>query len=543
VLVQLPVVVKTGSDATQSDFANYFTPAWVLSQGGDPGRLYDRDEFDRALAQSGLRGLGSFIPHPPANALWLLPLVDLGPEAAKAWWTTALVVSLFLSVACLRSARSQLSMALCVVLVFAPVLSIRNGLAFGQPYAALGALLVMGTLALEKGHAFLAGVLLGLGGSFKPYALVLGALFLGRKRLRELQGFVVGALLPSALLGLLAGSDAFGEFSTKVLPWMLRGEIQDPFAAGWGSAMALSNRLFRFEPDLNPNPWFDAPALARFLGSALSSGALLLGVLAGRRAFRETRVFDAVGAIAAFSLVASPFVASYHLVLLTVSAATVAMRLSGPALLAWLLSWLALGSSLMNVFRAADGLAAPLGYLRFFCLLAFALVVSWPFINRRSLLAAGGVGVSLGLVAVLTSPAMEAWSRVEPAKGYSMTRPYFCGPRLRWWSPSSDGRRMESRGEGSDCPKTPSDSVSPVVSRFENGSWNLYLHEQRWGQTDQQLTFSDANEVDPVVSPDGCTVVFASDQGRGLGSTALYSLDLSKVIGRCVRSAPSSDPR
>jgi len=45
-LVQLPVLVKTAGDPDQSDFANYFTPAFVLSRSGDLSALYDRDGFD-----------------------------------------------------------------------------------------------------------------------------------------------------------------------------------------------------------------------------------------------------------------------------------------------------------------------------------------------------------------------------------------------------------------------------------------------------------------------------------------------------------------
>jgi Tol biopolymer transport system component len=52
-----------------------------------------------------------------------------------------------------------------------------------------------------------------------------------------------------------------------------------------------------------------------------------------------------------------------------------------------------------------------------------------------------------------------------------------------------------------------------------------------------RLTFSDANEIDPAMTPDGCGVVFASDQGRGLGSSALYLMDFSRIIGGCDRSS------
>ncbi len=64
VALQLPVVAKTAADPTQSDFANYYTPAFVLARGGDLGSLYGRDAFERALRIAGIEGLGSFIPHP-----------------------------------------------------------------------------------------------------------------------------------------------------------------------------------------------------------------------------------------------------------------------------------------------------------------------------------------------------------------------------------------------------------------------------------------------------------------------------------------------
>jgi hypothetical protein len=126
-----------------------------------------------------------------------------------------------------------------------------------------------------------------------------------------------------------------------------------------------------------------------------------------------------------------------------------------------------------------------------------------------------------------------------------MMSPHFCGASLRWLSPAADGRGLESHGSGEDCAR---DGAPPtalrgpgVVSRFTSGSWNLFLLDP--GRPDLQLTHSSANEIDPAISPDGCFVVFASDQGRGLGSTALYRLDLRPLIGRCGTPGPASGPR
>lgn len=544
--VQLPVLLRSGADPSQSDFANYYTSARVLAEGGDLGALYDRDAFGAAMSRAGLSGLGSFIPHPPANALWLLPLAWLPAAAAKALWSAALVGATFLTIFALGRLEAGPGPWKAAVIVLAPTLALRNGLAFGQPYPVLAAFLACGALALERRRDFTAGLLLGLGVSFKPYALALGFLFLARDRRRAFTGFLVGALSPSLFLGALAGAGPFVEFWTKVLPWMLRAQIQDPFSAVWGSASALSNRLFRLEPDLNPHPWLAAPLLARFSGSATSTALLALGVLAGRRAFSSGRVIDGAAIAIAFSLAASPFTASYHLVLLSLPVAVLAARWPGGAGVGIVLFWAVLGSSSFGALRAASGALAPLAYARLFGIAALAVGVSRVFIDRRILCAALGLGAMSGMGALRFEVGDESWPRIEAARGYSMMKPYFCGPELRWRSPSADGRRLESRGAGGECPASGPVSLErpgvSVISRFDAGSWDLYLRG-REGTPEIRLTRSRANEIDPALTPDGCGVVFASDQGRGLGSTALYRLDLRAFIEGCAGPGPAGGPR
>jgi hypothetical protein len=543
--VQLPVLVRTGGDPGQSDFANYYTPARVLARGGDVGALYDRDSFAAAMTDSGLSGLGSFIPHPPANALWLLPFASFSAASAKGMWSTVLVVSLVLTVFALSRSPPGLEASKAAVIVLAPTLAIRNDLAFGQPYLVLAALLGGGVLALDGKRDVVAGLLLGLGVSFKPYAIAVGLLLLRRDRLRAFAGFIAGALLPSLAVIAISGVGPFVEFATKVLPWMVRGEIQDPFSPAWGSVSALSNRLFRYEPDLNPLPLVAAPIAARFLAAAVSAALLATGVFAGRRAMASGRPAEAVAVVIAFALAASPFAASYHLVLLSVTVAVVARRLRGAALVTLVAGFAVLGSPVVNQFRGAEGFLTPLAFVRLFGIVAVAIVASWSFLDRRVIGAAMAVGALCGAAALREEERLESWPRVERARGYSMMRPYFCGASLRWFSPSADGRRLESRGEGEDCVperRAPSSRRGlDVVSEFTSGSWNLYLRGA--GRPDIQLTHSRANEIDPVSSHDGCSVVFASDQGRGLGSTALYRLDLKPFIEGCAGAAPASGPR
>jgi len=539
-VLQIPVLLGAAWDPSQSDFGNYFSSAFVLARGGELGSLYDRDTFAAATGAAGLSVLGSFIPHPPANALWLAPFAGLSPTAAKGAWTLVLLAGLGVTVGLTRGLLPRADVWLATVIVLAPVLAIRNNFAFGQPYLVLSALLAGGTLALMRGLPVAGGLLLGLGVSFKPYALCLGLLFLHRDRLRSLAGFAFGALAPSLLVIGLNGAGAFEVFATQVLPWMARGDIQDPFSPVWGSVGALANRLFRFEADLNPGPWMVAPMAARFIGAAVPAGLLALGVVWGRSAMREGRVLDAIGACVAFALAASPFAASYHLVLLVVPVAAVAARLEGWSAVGWLFFWAGLGSPLMNAFREATGLLTPLAYARFLALTVLAFVVARPFFSRSAAAPAVGLGILAGVLAISLAPRHEAWPRVAEAKGYSMMSPHFCGQNLRWFVPSSDGRARESRGAGESCGQR--SATGPVTSRFADGSWNLYLDTAASGGP-IRLTTSDANEIDPVMAPGGCEVVFASDQDRGLGSTALYRLDLSRFIAGCDTTARASDPR
>ena len=206
----------------------------------------------------------------------------------------------------------------------------------------------------------------------------------------------------------------------------------------------------------------------------------------------------------------------------------------------WLIFWAALGSPLMNIFREVTGPLTPLAYSRFFIITALAFVVARPFVSRAAAAPAAGLGLLAGVLAIGSAPRDEAWPRVVAASGYSMMNPHFCGENLRWFVPSSDGRGRESRGAGESCGHRPAPEA--VTSRFADGSWNLYLQVASAAHS-TRLTSSDANEIDPVMTPGGCEVVFASDQGRGLGSTALYRLDLSRFIAGCDTAARASDPR
>jgi hypothetical protein len=60
-----------------------------------------------------------------------------------------------------------------------------------------------------------------------------------------------------------------------------------------------------------------------------------------------------------------------------------------------------------------------------------------------------------------------------------------------------------------------------VYSRLHRGVWNLWLRDMQTGVSDR-LTDADCNDISPAWETDSKTIIYASDCGRALWSTALY---------------------
>ena len=155
--LQFRPLFRLAGDPTQSDFANYYVPAHVLRSGGDLGALYEQDWFDAAARHARVDRLGSFIPHPPANALWLLPFASMNPADAKRAWTLTLTIALLATGFVLRALAPEMAPEFVALVLLLPALSIRNSLSFGQPYPALLLFVAAGALALAQSRDFTGG--------------------------------------------------------------------------------------------------------------------------------------------------------------------------------------------------------------------------------------------------------------------------------------------------------------------------------------------------------------------------------------------------
>ena len=74
-------------------------------------------------------------------------------------------------------------------------------------------------------------------------------------------------------------------------------------------------------------------------------------------------------------------------------------------------------------------------------------------------------------------------------------------------------------------PRLSPDGRLVAAESWEDGSWDIRVIERDSGAS-RRVTSQPSNELEPSWSADGASLLFASDWRRGLGSTAIYRLEL-----------------
>jgi hypothetical protein len=380
------------------------------------------------------------------------------------------------------------------------------------------------------------------------------------------------------------GLDVHLAYLREVLPRSLTGEIQDPYSPLWGSFASLLRRLFQPEPDLNPRPALDAPALAAPLARGAAAFVVLLALFARATGDDAAALRRRWATITVAALLASPLTQSYHFLLLTLP---VALLLSGSPPRGRELALLALlafaTSPLPHYFTPlASGWSNLLSYPRLLALSALLVLALRGALPPAR--AAACALLALGVAMTAPAPAQDpGWQRITAARGYLAAEPVACEGGVAWVGIDvdryvlrhSDGRllradgdltsprcvdgRLEPRpleddgdrdGRGGVAieqgslvasggrliarppeggrfrrPRLSPDGRLVAVQSWEDGSWDIRVVERDTG-TSRRVTSQPSNEVEPSWSPDGGSILFASDRLRGLGSTALYRLEL-----------------
>ena len=364
----------------RGDFANYYTAARLIADGESLEPAYrDFTWFQKQMDRYGIeRQVGGFIPHPPPTALVLRLLAGFDPLTAKRIWIIFNVILVVINVYFL-SRIVELPWLVVAVLFLGTGSGLLNNFLFGQQYLLLTASIVSGLYLHKRGHPVGAGILLG---SMVPVKYV-GGLFLAYFVWKRQWSLLISAAITIgagvALSLWLIDSSTFQTFLFEVMPRHLRGEIQDPYAVLFQSWNSLVNRLFLFEPTLNPQPIVESPLLAFLFKNTIFwvwIGVFVLVLRRARFSQPQHQQWFELGFIPMALLLISPGSATYHFLLLTLSVVLFVKLLldqqrpwQALVLGGWFV-WLNL-PHYARLVPIANGWLAPLGYSRLWSLAGF----------------------------------------------------------------------------------------------------------------------------------------------------------------------------
>jgi hypothetical protein len=174
-----------------TDFTNFYAAATIVRQGHGH-ELYRAETQEPVLKSLGGRTLDLFL-HPPFEAAALVPLTFLGFERAYAVWTLfnlallGLLPFLFAGGISFVARRPYLGL---VGFAFTPV---AVGLALGQDSILVLFVISAAYVLCARKRAFAGGLVLALATVKFQYVLTLVLFLLLTRRLRVVQGFVLGA--------------------------------------------------------------------------------------------------------------------------------------------------------------------------------------------------------------------------------------------------------------------------------------------------------------------------------------------------------------
>jgi hypothetical protein len=282
-LTFLLTAFRPGWTRQETDFPGYYTAARMVRQGQPLRDLYDWTAFQRQMNYAGAElQLGGYAAQTPLGMLPFLPLTSLPLQNAKRVWLLFNLVFLGATVWML-SRLTRFRMDEVWLLTFCGYFSLRTNFLYGQYYVFLLFLLTAVCYFLMRGVRAASGSIAGLAFVLKLYSAPLLLLFVAKRNWKAAAGMIAAV----GLLGIIAlkifGWTDIHFYLTSVLVRSLDGSPIDPYNPG---SATLSNMLHRWllrEPELNPHPFWNAPALSFFLRTFLSlmiAAAAFLGVAA-----------------------------------------------------------------------------------------------------------------------------------------------------------------------------------------------------------------------------------------------------------------------
>jgi hypothetical protein len=178
--------------------------------------------------------------------------------------------------------------------------------------------------------------------------------------------------------------------------------------------------------------------------------------------------------------------------------------------------------------RFDSGWLSLLAFPRAYLVLGMWAAIMWKIRPKVPWPAVAAIAV-VGVIA--SSLAMQRWRAdevdgavmaVPEQHGYIEVEPQVTPSGIEFKSMIASGWDLRSIPiEGG----PPAERRWTLYSSFERGNWDVAVRDIRTGET-RILTSSQANDLMPVLSPNGKEIFFASDRRRGYRFTAIHRMSL-----------------
>jgi hypothetical protein len=419
-----------------------------------------------------------------------------------------------------------------VMLVLLAHTALSNNFRFGQYYILLLCLLAAALWCLLRDHEYTGGALIGLIFVLKLYSAPFALYFAVRRQWKALAGFAVAVAVGGLVAVMLFGWNDVWFFINTVLARGTDGSVNEFYNPGTASMTGFLRRTLIAEPELNPDPLWNAPAAFFFLRACYTLSVLGTALLALAKAGRD-REAQAIAWFVIVLFALAPNQASYHFVMMV---APVALLLAG-ASRRWSAGLIAGYIALELPLFSWDARLYPRAWL----LLALFLYTGWAFLRRLSVRELSFAGIAIvALSAVSTFQRMRTFGTETP----QTSRPAIVVPAAIYSSAPASGPSgwiYEAIGSeryvlkkwtnaGIRTFSFDGDAFHPSQSRtghmvaFElaaRGHSQISLLDPDNGKLDLAIG-PELNPTEPVLSPDGTMLAFISGGSLYLAAAGTY---------------------
>ncbi len=489
------------------DFANYYFAARWVAEGRFEQWVYFPSLFNQDIAAAGYRWIfASFAPNTPFLALAFVPLTALPLVSAKLVFNLVSVV--FLLNTLYRLARFyEIKPVFLIAIPVVFLVPIKNNLLFGQVYFVMLALVGESWLAYKHKRPVLMAALLSAAICFKVFPAVLLLHFIFRKKYRETVLTLAGCAAWVLVSVFVSGTGVWIFFFEHVLPKASVGEIANGLVPNYQSVWMFARQLLVYDATENPAPVWNSP-----LGfAALMVGFKTAMIATGYEVSTKIKIPLMGFSYWIFAMVLlSPYGSTYTFVMLLVPY----FAWVRANILLWKkLTGVALMGIVCNIPVAMFALyPMPFLYPRLLALTALFLLfltLLYPCVRPRVIAATTLVTVVAVICKNAAFPAAMPVSRqVLGASGPMLVYDYTIGDnqiKYTFWDQGGSRRRVVAFR---------ATSVTP-----------LPLRQNQVFYRGVALTNDPAYKQKPLLV-DGRTLIYLSDEGRGIGFFTLRQIDL-----------------